>query len=116
MCIYFGSQIVCSAVLKCVFHCTTVKMLKGQKECKAEVRKNNHRRRKRHIAAEGSKNLYFVVESYIFGFISELNKLDTSTPYRVAARNRNFYCLILVFCGLLRRRRPKLSELLFHKN
>jgi len=54
-------------------------MLKGQKESKAEVRKNNHHRRKQHIATDSRKNLYFVVESYIWGFISELVKLDTST-------------------------------------
>ena len=95
---YFGSQSVYSTMHKCVFHCTEVKMLKVQKKCKAEVRKNNHHKIKQHIAAERSKNVYFVVEmfemfrnetEYIFGFISELDKLDTSTAQRVAARNRN---------------------------
>jgi hypothetical protein len=28
MCVYFGSQSVCSAMLKFMFHCTEVKMLK----------------------------------------------------------------------------------------
>jgi len=116
MCIYIGSQSVCSAMLKCMLLCTEVKMLQVQKECKAEVRKNNHHKRKEHIVAESSKKLYFVVESYIFGFFSELDKFDTSTPYRVAAGNRNLYCLISVFSTLGRRRRPKLLELLFHKN
>jgi hypothetical protein len=69
-------------------------------EFKAEVRKNNHNKRKQRIAAERSKNLYFVFESYIFGFISELDTLDTSTPKRVAARNSNLYCLMSVFPAL----------------
>jgi hypothetical protein len=99
-----------------MLHCTEVKMVQVQKECKTQVPKNNHHKRKQHIVAESSKNLYVVVESYIFGFFSELDKFDTLTPYRVASGNRNLYCLISVFSTLGRRRRPKLLELLFHKN